>query len=185
MRSFTFPRDLLAGKSKRFQENEGTAIDIIEKTAHPEVLRSYLHLLSEGKMILPEDDEALKNGEKWTRMVKLYVLAYKLQDGESANLVTDECIQRLDSGASLPPCVIRDLYVNTNENTKLRRVIVDYFATVMKYDRSDQAKGKLAGRGLEAFILDVACAAVLRVTSCGVKARSMSIFDKTNYHQNF
>lgn len=92
----------------------------------PDVFFLYLQLLYTTKLHT-RSNEPNKTSREYKRLVKLYVLAEKLQDVQTRNIVIEAMIAKTRDEESFPPSSIHLIYDGTPEGSPLRKLVVDLF----------------------------------------------------------
>lgn len=123
------PAGKLLRRSKRLRQMSGVSIKT--KEVEPRTLEMYLHLVFENEIAFCDNGDNLKNGEKMTLLVKLYLWACRLQDTKSINDVIEGLAKMLDEG-TVSPQPISYAYEQTAEASPLRRLFVDFAVKAME-----------------------------------------------------
>ncbi|KAF2167297.1 hypothetical protein M409DRAFT_22724 [Zasmidium cellare ATCC 36951] len=142
-------------RSKKFQDPPGHVVTI-EDTA-PVILWSYLRLVIKGGILLDENEVSLNDEERWTRLVKLYIFAYKMADSVSVNAIIDKIIEMLERG--LPSFgATRLAHENEANAANLCKLFVSYFATGVDPAAFKKMRESFRKADLVDFLFDVAAA---------------------------
>jgi len=100
----------------------------------PEVFYTYLQLPYSGKLPIKTcnaavaDNDAIMSND-YIALVRLYILADKLQDAKSRNTVMDAILAHIEESGSLPGMpIVRIIFDGTSEGSPLRSLVVDLVA---------------------------------------------------------
>ena len=123
---FVIYPDVLSKRSKFFESAcsgrwnaEGNPIDLVPES--PEVFGDYLNCVYQGDIDIETED-------RFYCLIQLYVLADRLGDWKSANMVMDEMIASSDEMTDFPSNAgLHIVMENTTETSPLRQFIVDTY----------------------------------------------------------
>ena len=122
---FAIPTDLISNRSKFFKSAcserwnvDGKPIQLADED--PQTFGHYLKCVYENEVKVEDN--------KYIPLVSLYVLADKLGDFRSANIVIDHIMRRSDETNSVPSkSTITAVMERTVEKSPLRRLMIDFY----------------------------------------------------------
>lgn len=168
---------LEAASSSRWNSGTSKPVDLTEHK--PEVFASYMQCVYHGSVPIPELPNR-EEGKSLRGLVMLYLLADKLDDTTTANLVIDEMI-RASEELRVTPCEldVALVYESTVAGSRLRKLCRDYYVNeVSNFDMWEIHKGRLPFQFLQDVILEFA-----RLSGRCSKVKCVDR-DKCYYHQH-
>ncbi|KAK4493950.1 hypothetical protein PRZ48_015136 [Zasmidium cellare] len=174
---YQVPANIAKARSAFIREHCGTNSTMVIEEERPWLVRPYLHLICTDQIVLSSDEEALNARSKCELTIALYMLAQKLGDAVSANLIIDHLSTLLDSG--LPVELIPLVYDRQEAGSPLRRLFVNYVAETMSAGRFTS---KPANRWHQEFLYDVVGEMAKRRDAQGLRLEKLSSDDTRQYH---
>lgn len=149
---------------------------------HAQTFETYVNLVYTRKL-------AVKGPEEWQRLCRLYVLAERLQDIETKNLVIDGMFLHLQETVPLFSSTVigkdranvgmnslKLLYEHTPENSPARRLAVDFYAKSGRAEWLQSSKGEYP----EEFVFDVA---IRLMQKRSIFASALNNLSPSSYHE--